>query len=198
MDGLKSLRGLLLVTELLFRPRLTVVPVRKPFWIPKLREVLPLDQRVGAGEEGAALRRGLVRPTQASGEHRVQVRNASGRRRRSRCAPTALEARVAGQGRARCVGAGRGAGAAHRSAGRAGRHAGGDAARETAGLRLQQRCVGQLRAVALDGDIQVVLQRQGDGVLQREIEVAGAQQRFQAGGIRQPDRRRLRRAIRRR
>ena len=30
------MRGLLLLTELLFNPRLTVVPVRKPFWIPKL------------------------------------------------------------------------------------------------------------------------------------------------------------------
>ena len=29
-DGLKSLRGLLLVEKLLFRPRLTVVPVRNP------------------------------------------------------------------------------------------------------------------------------------------------------------------------
>src|SRR5581483_10274178 len=32
--GLKSLRGLLLVLELLFSPRLTIVPVRKPFWRP--------------------------------------------------------------------------------------------------------------------------------------------------------------------
>src|ERR1017187_9338555 len=34
--GLKSLRGLLLLTEVLFNPRLTVVPVRKACWIPKL------------------------------------------------------------------------------------------------------------------------------------------------------------------
>src|ERR1022692_4945098 len=34
--GLKSLRGLLLFTEVLFNPRLTVVPVRKDCWIPKL------------------------------------------------------------------------------------------------------------------------------------------------------------------
>ena len=34
--GLKSLRGLLLLTDVLFNPRLTVVPVRKLCWIPKL------------------------------------------------------------------------------------------------------------------------------------------------------------------
>src|SRR5436305_12872971 len=35
VDGLKSLRGLLLVVELLFKPRLTMVPVRNPFCRPK-------------------------------------------------------------------------------------------------------------------------------------------------------------------
>ena len=44
----------------------------------------------------------------------------------------------------------------------------------------QQRRVRQLRPVALDGDVQVVLQRQRDRILQGEIEVAGAQQRIQA------------------
>src|ERR1035441_2121298 len=34
--GLKSLRGLLLPVLVLFNPRLTVVPVRKACWIPKL------------------------------------------------------------------------------------------------------------------------------------------------------------------
>src|ERR1035441_2293802 len=34
--GLKSLRGLLLAVLVLFNPRLTVVPVRKDCWIPKL------------------------------------------------------------------------------------------------------------------------------------------------------------------
>src|SRR5450759_2302032 len=54
--GLKSLRGLLLVTEVLFNPRLTVVPVRKPFWIPKLpmfcrwiSEVVPVRKELLCG-----------------------------------------------------------------------------------------------------------------------------------------------------
>ena len=56
MDGLKSLRGLLLVTEVLFNPRLTVVPVRKPFWMPKLpmlcrwiRELVPVMKALLCG-----------------------------------------------------------------------------------------------------------------------------------------------------
>src|SRR5665647_1659979 len=54
--GLKSLRGLLLVTDVLFNPRLTVVPVRKPFWIPKLpifcrwtSEVVPVRKELLCG-----------------------------------------------------------------------------------------------------------------------------------------------------
>ena len=78
VDGLKSLRGLLLVIELLFNPRLTVVPVRKPFWMPKFEVALPLDQRVGAGQEGAALRCGLVRPTQGSGQQGIEDWECSG------------------------------------------------------------------------------------------------------------------------
>ena len=47
VDGLKSLRGLLLVVELLFSPRLTIVPVRKPFWI-------PTDEGPGAGSASSS------------------------------------------------------------------------------------------------------------------------------------------------
>ena len=64
VDGLKSLRGLLLVTELLLSPRLTVVPVRKPFWIAEIARCPAADQGVGAGDEGAGLRRGGVGPAQ--------------------------------------------------------------------------------------------------------------------------------------
>src|SRR5450756_458107 len=53
---LKSLRGLLLVTEVLFNPRLTVVPVRKPFEIAKLpmfcrwiSEVVPVRKELLCG-----------------------------------------------------------------------------------------------------------------------------------------------------
>ena len=47
------------------------------------------------------------------------------------------------------------------------------------------RGVGDLRPVALDRDVEIVLERQRDRVLQREVQVAAAQQRFEAAGIRQ-------------
>ena len=50
---------------------------------------------------------------------------------------------------------------------------------------MTQGGVGQLRTVALDGDVQIILQRQRDRVLQGKVEIAGAQQALDAGGIRQ-------------
>src|SRR3954453_4727170 len=56
VDGLKSLRGLLLLTELLLRPRLTLVPVMNPLEIPKLAscccwvsELLPVRNALDCG-----------------------------------------------------------------------------------------------------------------------------------------------------
>ena len=54
-----------------------------------------------------------------------------------------------------------------------------------AGPRTSQHLLGQERAVALDFDIQIVLHRQGHGVLRRQIEIPGMQQRIQASGVRQ-------------
>ncbi len=46
---------------------------------------------------------------------------------------------------------------------------------ESARLRAQQVVIRHLRPVALDFEIQVVLQRQRDGILQRKVQVAAAQ-----------------------
>ncbi len=42
-------------------------------------------------------------------------------------------------------------------------------------------------AVALDFDIEVVFERQGDGILEGEIEPSGAQQHFEAAGVGEAD-----------
>ena len=76
VEGLKSLRGLLLVMELLFKPRLTVGAGEKALLDGEVADRLLLDQRIGAGDEGAALRRGLVSPAQGADERGVEDRNA--------------------------------------------------------------------------------------------------------------------------
>src|SRR5208283_5132701 len=60
-------------------------------------------------------------------------------------------------------------------AGRRGEHAGGDGGGVSARPRVQQVGVRHLRPVALEFDIQVVLERQRDGILQRKVQVAAAQ-----------------------
>src|SRR5689334_13093547 len=56
LEGLKSLRGLLLVTKLLLSPMFTVVPVRKPLLMPKLetscrctRKLVPVTKALLCG-----------------------------------------------------------------------------------------------------------------------------------------------------
>ena len=119
----------------------------------------PLDQRAGAGGETAGLGRGVVRKTESAGQRGIQARGG--------------DPDLSGAGsdiRLEACG-GRGAG----DAGRGGEHAGGHRAGESSGVRAQQVVIRHLRPVALDFQIDVVLQRQRDGVLQRKVQVAAAQ-----------------------
>ena len=111
-------------------------------------------------------------------------------------AELALDHRVEARNRRAGRAAGGDSGEADRSAGTGRTRAGGsrddtlgDSPQRAPGLRpLQIRCRLQ-RPVSLDCDVEIILQGQRDGVLQGEIDIAGAYQALQTIGIRQVGRR---------
>src|SRR5258708_3548324 len=74
-------------------------------------------------------------------------------------------------------------------AGRTRRHRSVHTPKKSAGLGPQDVGIGDLWTVTLQGDVEIVLERQRDRVLQRKIELAGVQQRFESGRVREVDRR---------
>ncbi len=119
------------------------------------------DQGVGAGDEGAGLGISGVPDLQETGDDRIEIgdRGAGLRDHGPVVGATAAGlARRAGGDAGSLSGLGR-------SARRALAHSGGCPAQQTAGSGAKNARVGDLGAVALQLDIQIVLQRQGDRVL---------------------------------
>ncbi len=79
--------------------------------------------------------------------------------------------------------------AAQADAGGAGRHSLPDVSQQAAALGAPQHFAGQQRAIALHFDIDVVLERQRNHILRREIKIARADQRVEARRIVEIDRR---------
>ncbi len=75
-------------------------------------------------------------------------------------------------------------------------HAGINAESRGAGFRAQDIGVSDVQVVARDGDIQVVLQRERDGVIERQVELAVPHQGIDARGVGQVRRRQMPRRIR--
>ena len=148
--------------------------------VAEIRQVVVGDQGVGSADEGAGLRIGGVAGAEETGQHRVQIRNGG-----SRLADQRAGAGAAGGAGLR-RGAGSEAGGLSGLAGCAGRtlgHGRGGAAQQPARLGAEDAGVGDLGAIALQLDIEIVLERQGDGVLQGQVQSAGPQQRFQPARI---------------
>ena len=144
MDGLKSLRGLLLAELVLFSPRLTVVPVRKPFASPKLpmfcrwiRALVPVTKALLCGVVRCAQLKLLVSTGSRLGMDGPDDCTA--------LPPTALELALLDDAVGALGAARRRARAAHRGAVGAGGHVGGDAAREAARFGDLQRGIGDQR-----------------------------------------------------
>ena len=140
------------------------------------RRFILRHQVVGAGDVGGGLDLGAVRELAAGVKNRIQVGN--GRARQLHAQPAEHAALSA------AAGAGSGAGGAQRgpgghsqgSRGGAARNAARNAAQQCAGADAQRVGVRQLGVEAGVFDIQVVLQRQRDGIAQRQVNVAGAHQ----------------------
>ena len=76
------------------------------------------------------------------------------------------------------------------------RRAAGHARQRTAGFGALQLPLGQNRIVASHLDIDIVLERERDGILHRQIQLSGANQIAEALGVAQADGRHFRRQIR--
>ena len=74
-------------------------------------------------------------------------------------------------------------GLAERRAGRTVLHAGEPVRNAPPALARSKIRIGNQRTIALDFDVDIILDRQRDGVLEREVEVAAAQQRIEARGV---------------
>src|ERR1039458_8798577 len=103
----------------------------------EIAHVLGLDEFIGAGGEGAALRRGQMAPAQSAGERRVQAgdgRSGGGDGARTHGAGGG----IAGDRPGAVIGSSRGPGTGNRGAGGPAQYAGGNAAPQAARLRLAQ------------------------------------------------------------
>ena len=163
-----------------------------------IRKQVPSDQGVDAVLGQVVLRDGLMIPVPGPGERGIERRHRRTVRERSRpqngkvrldAAQQAQLGRIRGDG-------GRSEAVADRDQQRAGGSADshgrlydvvGKPAQETAAARAQGVRVGQEHAVALKLDVEVVLHRQGHGVLKREVKVAGAHQVAPAAGVLERD-----------
>ena len=196
VSGLMSLRGLLLVDEVLFSPRLTVVPVRKPFWMPKLptfcseiRDVVPVMNVLLCGVVWCAQ---LMPPVSTGSSVGIDGPDDC-----STLPPTAesvaelvCEADVLvapGTVPAAFTVALDGPAVTLVETPRA----------KPPAIGLQQIGLGDHRVVPLDRDVQVVFERQRDRILKRQVEVSGAQKLLQPVRVRHVDRRHLLRPVRR-
>ncbi len=157
-----------------------VGPRKKPLLNAELVRIVSNDQCAGAGAEGVALGGGAVGPVPLKEQSRVQVGNRAASRGNDGAAGAACGA---GDQRRAAARTGCAAGGLGQGAGGGLLHRGGHPSQQAARLGAHQAGVGLERAVALQGDIQVVLERQGNGVLEGEIDLAGPQQRFEAVGV---------------
>ena len=145
------------------------------------------DQGAGPGGDGILLGRGLMAEEHRALKYRIVAQRSvieEGQGRHSaavgsapRLSRTLVVPNGAGERR------GRGGKAVDRTRNRS------DTVDVTRGLGAEQIGVGQIETVALDFDVDIVFERQSDGVLQRQVQVPGAHQPVQAAGIGVIDRR---------